>query len=113
MNTSILIVEDEVAIREMVAMSLVHEGFTVNEAGSTRDADRILGDGLPDLVLLDWMLPGTSGLEYARRLRRDESTRDVPIILLTAKSEENDKLVGFEAGVDDYIPKPFSIRELI
>jgi len=113
MDTSILIVEDEVAIREMVAMSLRHEGFAVNEAGSTSDADHFLGERLPDLVLLDWMLPGTSGLEYARRLRRDDSTRELPIILLTAKSEESDKLVGFDAGVDDYISKPFSIRELI
>lgn len=113
METRILLVEDEAAIREMVAISLKHEGFAIEEAGTTTEADGALGRSLPDLMLLDWMLPGTSGLEYARRLRHDESTRDLPIILLTAKSEENDKLAGFDAGVDDYIAKPFSIRELI
>ncbi len=113
METRILLVEDEAAIREMVAVSLKHEGFAVEEANSASEADGVLGRALPDLMLLDWMLPGTSGLEYARRLRRDESTRELPIILLTAKDEENDKLKGFEAGVDDYISKPFSIRELI
>lgn len=113
METRILLVEDEAAIREMVAVSLKHEGFAIEEAGTTSEADSSLGRALPDLMLLDWMLPGTSGLEYARRLRRDESTRELPIILLTAKSEENDKLMGFDAGVDDYISKPFSIRELI
>jgi len=112
-QTRILIVEDETAIREMLAMSLRHEGFEVQEAADSRAADISIAEGIPDLMLLDWMLPGTSGIEFARRLRREDMTRELPIIMLTARGEENDKLNGFDAGADDYVPKPFSVKELI
>jgi two-component system phosphate regulon response regulator PhoB len=82
-------------------------------AGDAREAQAAIADRVPDLILLDWMLPGTSGLELARRWRRDDLTRDVPIIMLTARGEENDRVGGLEAGVDDYVVKPFSARELL
>jgi two-component system phosphate regulon response regulator PhoB len=110
---TILLVEDEAAIREMVCMALERDGFTVWQAGDGGEANRLLADGLPDLILLDWMLPGASGLEIARQLRRDEVTRKVPIIMLTARSEEEDCVRGLDSGVDDYVTKPFSPRELI
>jgi two-component system phosphate regulon response regulator PhoB len=113
MSHTVLIVEDDTAIREMVAASLSAAEFEVLEAENTDTALRLIGDRLPDLILLDWMLPGQSGIEFARRLKRDETTCDVPIIMLTAKGEEYDKLRGFDAGVDDYVSKPFSTRELI
>jgi len=113
MNHSVLIIEDDTAIREMVALSLRTAEFEVQEAENADTALRMLGDRLPDLILLDWMLPGQSGIEFARRLKRDDVTREVPIIMLTAKGEEYDKLRGFEAGVADYVSKPFSTRELI
>ena len=109
---NILIVEDEKPIREMVGFSLGRAGFSVTEAGDISEAFECLAHQLPDLILLDWMLPGASGLELARRLKRDELTRDVPIIMLTARGEEEDKVTGLEAGADDYITKPFSPREL-
>lgn len=109
---NILIVEDEKPIREMVGFSLGRAGFAVTEAGDISEAFECLAHQLPDLILLDWMLPGASGLELARRLKRDELTRDVPIIMLTARGEEEDKVTGLEAGADDYITKPFSPREL-
>ncbi len=110
---TILLVEDEAAIREMVCMALERAGYTVWQAGDGAEAERILADGLPDLILLDWMLPGASGPEIARRLRRDEVTRDLPIIMLTARSEEDDTIRGLDSGVDDYMTKPFSPRELV
>lgn len=113
MQTRILIVEDETAIREMVAMSLRHDGFEVEEARDAATASVVIADNIPDLILLDWMLPGVSGVEFARRLRREDMTRDLPIIMLTAKGEESHKLSGFDAGADDYVPKPFSVKELI
>ena len=113
MNHTVLIVEDDTAIREMVAASLSAAEFEVWEAESADAALRLIGDRLPDLILLDWMLPGQSGIEFARRLKRDETTAEVPIIMLTAKGEEYDKLRGFDAGVDDYVSKPFSTRELV
>lgn len=113
MNHTVLIVEDDTAIREMVAASLSAAEFEVLEAENTDTALRLIGDRLPDLILLDWMLPGQSGIEFARRLKRDETTAEVPIIMLTAKGEEYDKLRGFDAGVDDYVSKPFSTRELV
>lgn len=113
MQTRILIVEDEVAIREMLAMSLRHEGFEVHEAGDAQAANVAIADNIPDLVLLDWMLPGTSGIEFARRLRGEDMTKELPIIMLTAKGQEADKLNGFDAGADDYVPKPFSVKEVI
>lgn len=109
----ILLVEDEAAIREMTTMALERAGFGVLEAADASSAERLLSDGLPDLILLDWMLPGGSGIELARRLRRDEYTREVPIIMLTARSEEEDRIRGLDSGADDYVTKPFSPRELI
>ncbi len=109
----ILLIEDEAAIREMTAMALERAGYAVSEAEDASQAERVLSDGVPDLILLDWMLPGTSGIELARRLRRDEYTREVPIIMLTARSEEDDRIRGLDSGADDYVTKPFSPRELI
>ncbi len=109
----ILLVEDEPAVREMTAMALERAGFDVVEAEDAPTAERALSDGLPDLILMDWMLPGSSGIELARRFRRDEYTREVPIIMLTARSEEEDRIRGLDSGADDYVTKPFSPRELI
>ncbi len=109
----ILIVEDEPAIRDMVAFALTRAGLEPVHAGDTRAAQDAIMQRVPDLILLDWMLPGMSGLEFARRLRREEMTREVPIIMLTARGEENDRVGGLEAGVDDYVVKPFSTRELV
>jgi len=109
----ILVVEDERAIREMVVFTLKRAGFTVTEAEDASAARRALVDHSPDLVLLDWMLPDLSGLELARALRRDEGTRELPIIMLTARAAEDDKVMGLESGADDYLTKPFSARELV
>ncbi|OOG26803.1 phosphate regulon transcriptional regulatory protein PhoB [Thioalkalivibrio denitrificans] len=109
----VLIVEDEPAIRELVGFALARAGFEVDEAADGTEAQARLSERLPDMIVLDWMLPGISGLELARRLKRDEYTREVPIIMLTARGEEDDKVGGLEAGVDDYVTKPFSPRELV
>lgn len=109
----VLIVEDEPAIRDMVAFALRKAGMQTLHAGDARAAKAVIGDQVPDLILLDWMLPGMSGIELARMLRKDELTREVPIIMLTARGEEPDRVNGFDAGVDDYVVKPFSARELI
>jgi two-component system phosphate regulon response regulator PhoB len=109
----ILIVEDEPSIRDMVAFALRKGGYEPVHAGDGREAQAAIAERVPDLVLLDWMLPGASGLELARRWRRDELTRDVPIIMLTARGEENDRVSGLESGIDDYVVKPFSARELL
>ncbi len=113
MSRSILLVEDEAAIREMVQHALSRAGFDTRTVADAVHADREIEQCRPDLILLDWMLPGISGLEYARRLRRDDATRDIPLIMLTAKGEEGDRLSGFEAGADDYVVKPFSVKELV
>ena len=113
MQKRILIVEDEPAIRDMVAYALRKGEFEPVTAGDGREAQAAIAERVPDLILLDWMLPGTSGLELARRWRRESLTRDVPIIMLTARGEENDRVGGLEAGVDDYVVKPFSARELL
>ena len=113
MQKRILIVDDEPAIREMVAFALRKADYEPAHAGDAREAQAAISDRIPDLILLDWMLPGTSGLELARRWRRDDLTRDIPIIMLTARGEENDRVGGLEAGVDDYVVKPFSARELL
>ena len=113
MQKHILIVDDEPAIRDMVAFALRKGEFEPIHAGDAREAQTAIADRVPDLILLDWMLPGTSGLELARRWRKDALTRDVPIIMLTARGEENDRVGGLEAGVDDYVVKPFSARELL
>ena len=113
MQKRILVVEDEVAIRDMVAFALRKADMHPVPAGDARAAQHAIAEQIPDLILLDWMLPGTSGLELARRLRREEVTRDIPIIMLTARGEEMDRVNGLEAGVDDYVVKPFSTRELL
>jgi len=113
MAAKILIVEDEPAISEMIEVALVRANFEVIRAEDAEEAMRLLGDVLPELVLLDWMLPGASGMEFARRIKKDELTSHIPIIMLTAKGSESDKINGLDAGADDYITKPFSPRELI
>jgi two-component system phosphate regulon response regulator PhoB len=109
----VLIVEDEPAIRDMVAFALRKAGMEAVHAADARSAQTAIGDKVPDLILLDWMLPGMTGIDLARRLRRDDLTRDIPIIMLTARGEETDRVNGLDAGVDDYVVKPFSARELI
>jgi two-component system phosphate regulon response regulator PhoB len=113
MAVNILVVEDEPAIQELIAVNLEHAGHHVIRARDAEGALGIVKNALPDLMLIDWMLPGMSGVALARQLRQDERTRGIPIILLTARSEEQDKVVGLEAGADDYVTKPFSPRELM
>lgn len=113
MPARILVVEDEPAIQELIAANLVRAGHHVLNAGDAEAAQRLVREALPDLILLDWMLPGMSGLDLARRLRADERTRGVPLIMLTARGQEHDKVLGLEAGADDYVTKPFSPRELM
>jgi len=113
LNKRILIVDDEPAIRDMVAFALRKGDFEPVHAGDAREAQAAIADRIPDLILLDWMLPGTSGIDLARRWRREDSTRDVPIIMLTARGEESDRVSGLDSGVDDYVVKPFSARELL
>jgi two-component system phosphate regulon response regulator PhoB len=112
-NPTILVVEDEAAIREMLNFSLGRAGFDVHEAADARQAQDMINQHVPDLILLDWMLPGTSGVDLAHKLRLNTRTRELPIILLTARGEEENKIKGLEAGADDYITKPFSTQELI
>ena len=112
-GATILVVEDEAAIREMVTLALNAADFEVLEATNVDEALLHISEQSPDLIVLDWMLPGQSGRDLARRLRRDECTLDIPIIILTARVEEVDKVQGLEAGADDYVTKPFSPRELI
>ncbi len=113
MPLNILIVEDEPAIQELIAVNLEGAGHHALRAADSEQALASIRQTLPDLVLLDWMLPGQSGLAVARQLRGDARTRSIPIIMLTAKSAEPDKILGLEAGADDYITKPFSPRELL
>ena len=113
MKNRILIVEDEEGIREMLGYTLSREGFSFDEAENVDGASTLLEKTQPDLILLDWMLPGMSGLDYARRLRKSPETRHIPIIMLTAKTDETDKVRGLDFGADDYITKPFSTRELV
>ncbi len=113
MENTVLIVEDEPAIRQLIHTALAREGITVLEAANTALADAHLANGLPHLVLLDWMMPGETGVQYVRRLRRDELTQDLTVILLTARSDEADVITGLDAGADDYLNKPFSPRELV
>ena len=109
----ILVVEDESAIAELIAINLRHAGFEVAVAADADTAQKAVDRILPELVLLDWMLPGQSGVQLARRWRADARTRDLPLIMLTARAEESDKITGLDAGADDYLTKPFSTKELL
>lgn len=113
MKGKILIIEDEIAIREMLGYALMKDGYSFLEAADVDEARPILSQDKPDLILMDWMLPGMSGVDYARRVRNAPETRDIPIIMLTARGEEADKIRGLDTGADDYITKPFSTRELL
>ena len=108
-----LVVEDESAIAELIAINLRHAGFEVIVAADADQAQAAVDRVLPDLVLLDWMLPGQSGIQLAKRWRADPRTREMPVIMLTARAEEADKITGLDAGADDYLTKPFSTRELM
>ncbi len=113
MKGRILIVEDEPAIRQMVCLALSQAGYECVEAADATAAQARIVAAPPDLILLDWMLPSMSGIDYARRLRQEKLTQDIPVIMLTARTEEDDKIRGLDAGADDYITKPFSTRELV
>jgi two-component system phosphate regulon response regulator PhoB len=113
MSAKILVVEDEPAIQALISVNLKRAGHEVIAALDAESARRHVDEALPDLILLDWMLPGASGLDFARRLRGEPRTRDVPIIMLTARGEEADKVQGLTVGADDYVTKPFSPRELL
>ncbi len=112
MSVNILIIDDESGVREMVSFTLKRQGFNIICAEDSQTGLKTLGEILPDLILLDWMLPDISGVDLARRLKGDERYEDIPIIMLTARGEEDDKIRGLDAGADDYITKPFSPREL-
>ena len=112
MAANILIVEDEPAIQELLALNLTQAGHNPLRALSVEQAQMLMRDALPDLIILDWMLPGMSGIDFSRKLKGDELTKTIPIIMLTARGEEVDKIRGLEVGADDYVTKPFSPREL-
>lgn len=112
MPANILVVEDEPAIQELLALNITQAGHNAIRALSVEHAQELLRNTLPDLILLDWMLPGMSGIEFARRLKSETLTKSIPIIMLTARSDEYDKVRGLEVGADDYVTKPFSPREL-
>ncbi len=112
-TVTVLIVEDERPIRDMLRFALHASGYQTLEAADSSEARMRLAETLPNIILLDWMLPGTSGIEFARQLKREELTQTIPIILLTAKVEEEHKIQGLDSGADDYVTKPFSTRELI
>jgi two-component system phosphate regulon response regulator PhoB len=113
MGGAILVVEDEPAIQELIAVNLEHAGHQVLRASNVSEAEALVREVLPDLVLLDWMLPGPPGVNFARQLRADQRTKDIPIIMLTARAQEQDTIEGLESGADDYVTKPFSPRELL
>jgi len=110
---NVLVVEDEDAIREMLSLVLEQAEFVVRAVADTHQAQSVLSELVPDLILLDWMLPGLSGVEWARRLKKDKQYGEIPIIMITARGEEEDKIRGLDVGADDYVTKPFSPRELI
>jgi len=112
MTANILVVEDEPAIQELLALNIKQAGYNAMRSLSAEHAQQLLRETLPDLILLDWMLPGMSGIEYAKRLKSDNLTKSIPIIMLTARGDEYDKVRGLEVGADDYVTKPFSPREL-
>jgi two-component system phosphate regulon response regulator PhoB len=113
MAAQILIVEDEPDLQELITVNLKRAGYQVQNALNAQEAKPLLDEALPDLILMDWMLPGMSGLDFTRQLRADSRTRSLPIIIVSARVEERDKITGLEVGADDYITKPFSIRELM
>ncbi len=113
MNEKILVVEDEPAIRELIAVTLRHAGYSPILTAETIEATRVINASIPNLIILDWMLPKTSGLEFLRSLRASSTTRSIPVLMLTARADEGDRLMGFDAGTDDYLTKPFSTRELV
>lgn len=113
MNPTILIVDDEPAIRDMLTFALTNAGYESLVAADARAAELVIADQSPDLVLLDWMMPGETGISFCRRLRAQAATRDIPVIMLTARDAEEDTLAGLDAGADDYLGKPFSTRELL
>lgn len=113
MSGNILVVDDEVDVRDAIALSLEHAGYRVSRAGDVPQAEALVREVRPDLVLLDWVLPGTPGLTFARRLRGDQRTRDISLVMISGRSEEQDKIAALEGGVDDYLTKPFSCRELL
>jgi two-component system phosphate regulon response regulator PhoB len=113
MDGTILIVDDEPEIQHLLSVNLQHAGYRARAAGSVPEAESVLRDTLPSLVLLDWILPETLGMTFARRLRGDQRTSDIPIIMLTGRINESEKVAALEAGVDDYVTKPFSPRELL
>jgi two-component system phosphate regulon response regulator PhoB len=112
MPANILVVEDEPAIQELLALNITQAGHNAMRALSAEIAQNLMRETIPDLILLDWMLPGISGLEFARKLKSDNLTKSIPIIMLTARGDEYDKVRGLEVGADDYVTKPFSPREL-
>jgi len=109
----ILVVEDEIAIRDLLRLTLEQADFVVAEAENTDQANQKIAQKIPDLILLDWMLPKRSGIDYMKALKQKAETRDIPVIMLTARAEEDNKIQGFDAGADDYVTKPFSPRELV
>jgi two-component system, OmpR family, phosphate regulon response regulator PhoB len=113
MPAKILIVEDEPAIAELVALHCKHSGYAPQIVHAVLDARDVVDENLPDLIVLDWMLPDKPGVDFARELRRDERTQDLPILMLTARADEDDKVRGFDVGADDYVTKPFSPKELM
>lgn len=114
MSAKLLILEDERDIREMLAFCMQQAGYEIEQAATAERAHAILKEGFsPDLILVDWMLPGASGLEFTRKLKKDSAHQDTPVIMLTARGEEDDRVQGLEAGADDYVVKPFSPRELL
>ena len=113
MTHRILIVEDEPSIAELIAINLSHAGYEVEKAMQTELALAMMKDQLPSLIILDWMMPGKSGVQFAKELRANERTKGLPILMLTAKSEESDKVLGLDSGADDYVTKPFSPKELV
>lgn len=113
MKKTILIVDDESAIRDMVRMALENADFNVLDAASAHQAESVMSEQSPDIVLLDWMMPGMSGIDYARKLKNDSQFSHIGIIMLTARTEEDDRVRGLDVGADDYITKPFSTRELV
>ncbi|MCP5442890.1 MAG: phosphate regulon transcriptional regulator PhoB [Chromatiaceae bacterium] len=113
MTAKILVVEDEPAVRDMIVFVLTQTEFQVQQAVDAAEARKNVAANPPDIILMDWMLPGTSGVDLTRELKQDRLTRDIPVVLLTARGEEDDKVRGLECGAEDYITKPFSPRELV